>query len=290
MEMMYFNIYQHLRDCNIPAAVLDEIFSDKKDLDTLSKSWETLKAEGLNGDEIAKEISKIIINEVIRNHMNFKGLLISDDISMKSLKYSLEENALKALHAGCNLVLHCNGNIREMLSMFRKNIQYIIKNRNEFTEVNNGNINFTRENVLKLYYDDEQNECCKIIDINNPHRKTGYSLYYNILLAVADKKIIDEDFMDIFESDLKFKRKDIINAIRILSNNQHRLLYPTSISPDDKKHSVDPKIVYRAYNISSRGEAYISNLKSWESYIRRVGEIEDIYSQHIFSDSYIQDR
>ena len=46
--------------------------------------------------------------------MNFKGLLISDDISMKSLRYSLEENALKALQAGCNLVLHCNGNIREM--------------------------------------------------------------------------------------------------------------------------------------------------------------------------------
>ena len=58
--------------------------------------------------------SKIIINKVIRNHMNFKGLLISDDISMKSLKYGLEENALKALQAGCNLVLHCNGRIREM--------------------------------------------------------------------------------------------------------------------------------------------------------------------------------
>jgi len=63
--------------------------------------------------------SKIIINEVIRNHMNFKGLLISDDISMKSLKYSLEENALKALHAGCNLVLHCNGNIREMSKLIK---------------------------------------------------------------------------------------------------------------------------------------------------------------------------
>ena len=62
--MMYFNIYQRLRDCNIPAAVLDEIFSDKKDLDTLSKSWKALEAEGLNGDEIAEEISKIIINEL----------------------------------------------------------------------------------------------------------------------------------------------------------------------------------------------------------------------------------
>ena len=64
MEMMYFNIYQRLRDCNIPAAVLDEIFSDKKDFDTLSKSWKALEAEGLNGDEIAEDISKIIINEL----------------------------------------------------------------------------------------------------------------------------------------------------------------------------------------------------------------------------------
>ena len=58
--------------------------------------------------------SKIIIDKVIRNHINFKGLLISDDISMKSLKYDLKKNATKALHAGCNLVLHCNGNIKEM--------------------------------------------------------------------------------------------------------------------------------------------------------------------------------
>ena len=58
--------------------------------------------------------SKIIIDKIVRNHINFKGLLISDDISMKSLKYKLEENALKALDAGCNLVLHCNGNINEM--------------------------------------------------------------------------------------------------------------------------------------------------------------------------------
>jgi len=58
--------------------------------------------------------SKIIINNVIRGHISFKGILISDDISMKSLKYGLIENSKKALDAGCNLVLHCNGNIREM--------------------------------------------------------------------------------------------------------------------------------------------------------------------------------
>ena len=58
--------------------------------------------------------SKIIIDKIIRGHINFKGLLISDDISMKSLKYDLEENAIRAIRAGCNLVLHCNGNIKEM--------------------------------------------------------------------------------------------------------------------------------------------------------------------------------
>ena len=58
--------------------------------------------------------SKIVIKNIIRNHIKFKGLLISDDISMNSLKYNLEENATKALKSGCNLVLHCNGNFKEM--------------------------------------------------------------------------------------------------------------------------------------------------------------------------------
>ena len=58
--------------------------------------------------------SSIIINKVIRKIIKFKGILISDDISMKALKHKLENNAIKALKAGCNLVLHCNGNINEM--------------------------------------------------------------------------------------------------------------------------------------------------------------------------------
>jgi len=63
--------------------------------------------------------SKKIIRNVIRKNIGFKGLLITDDISMKSLKHKLERNALKALNAGCNLVLHCNGNIREMYKLVK---------------------------------------------------------------------------------------------------------------------------------------------------------------------------
>jgi len=58
--------------------------------------------------------SKKIIKNVIRKDINFKGILISDDISMKALKYNFKKNAIKALESGCNLVLHCNGNIKEM--------------------------------------------------------------------------------------------------------------------------------------------------------------------------------
>ena len=73
--------------------------------------------------------SKIVIKNVIRNHINFKGILISDDISMKSLKFSLTENAAKALKAGCNLILHCSGKLNEM-----KKISKVIPKIDKFTE------------------------------------------------------------------------------------------------------------------------------------------------------------
>ena len=57
--------------------------------------------------------SKKII-QLIRDYIKFKNLLISDDISMKSLKGSIGENTIKAFDAGCDLVLHCNGNFKEM--------------------------------------------------------------------------------------------------------------------------------------------------------------------------------
>lgn len=73
--------------------------------------------------------SKIVINKVIRDHIKFKGILISDDISMKSLKFSIVKNATKALDAGCNLVLHCNGKLNEM-----KKISKVIPKIDKFTQ------------------------------------------------------------------------------------------------------------------------------------------------------------
>jgi len=58
--------------------------------------------------------SKKIIN-IIRKKIGFKNLIMSDDISMKALKYSISKNTTQAFKAGCNLVLHCNGKYKEML-------------------------------------------------------------------------------------------------------------------------------------------------------------------------------
>ncbi|MDC0518027.1 glycoside hydrolase family 3 protein [Candidatus Pelagibacter sp.] len=52
--------------------------------------------------------------KLIREKIGFKNVLISDDLSMKSLKGSIKDNTIKAFDAGCNLALHCNGNLKEM--------------------------------------------------------------------------------------------------------------------------------------------------------------------------------
>ena len=58
--------------------------------------------------------SETIIKKIIRKEIGFKGILISDDISMKALKYNPIKNAELALKAGCNLVLYCAGKTKEM--------------------------------------------------------------------------------------------------------------------------------------------------------------------------------
>lgn len=58
--------------------------------------------------------SKHIIETIIRGEIGFDGLLMSDDVSMKALGGGLEQRARKALDAGCDIVLHCNGDMAEM--------------------------------------------------------------------------------------------------------------------------------------------------------------------------------
>ncbi|MDC0628491.1 glycoside hydrolase family 3 protein [Pelagibacteraceae bacterium] len=70
--------------------------------------------------------SKKIIKGIIRKKMKFNGILISDDISMKALKFDLITNAKKALSSGCNLVLYCAGHYSESCKLI-KELPYIDK-------------------------------------------------------------------------------------------------------------------------------------------------------------------
>ena len=54
------------------------------------------------------------VKEIIRDHIGFDGLLLTDDLSMQALGGSLGDRAARALAAGCDVALHCNGKMAEM--------------------------------------------------------------------------------------------------------------------------------------------------------------------------------
>ncbi len=61
-----------------------------------------------------------VIRDVIRGEIGFDGLLMSDDLSMKALDGPLNARAKAALFAGCDVVLHCNGDMVEMTDVAKE--------------------------------------------------------------------------------------------------------------------------------------------------------------------------
>lgn len=58
-------------------------------------------------------LSKAVIEQIIRGEIGFDGLLMTDDLSMKALTGGFRERAEAAIGAGCDVVLHCNGDLDE---------------------------------------------------------------------------------------------------------------------------------------------------------------------------------
>ena len=76
--------------------------------------------------------------KIIRNKIGFKNILISDDLSMKSLKGNIKDNTIKTFNAGCNLAMHCNGNIKEMEIVGQNSPlldRFIIKKTSQFYKI-----------------------------------------------------------------------------------------------------------------------------------------------------------
>ena len=62
-------------------------------------------------------LSRRVIDEAIRASIGFDGVLMTDDLSMKALGGSYADRARQALAAGCDVILHCNGHISEMIDV-----------------------------------------------------------------------------------------------------------------------------------------------------------------------------
>ena len=55
-----------------------------------------------------------MVEQMIRAFIGFQGLLMSDDVSMNALAGSIAERTRAVFAAGCDVVLHCNGQMDEM--------------------------------------------------------------------------------------------------------------------------------------------------------------------------------
>lgn len=58
--------------------------------------------------------SSVVIQEIIRDHIGFDGLLMCDDLAMHALSGDFGIRVQSAFAAGCDVVLHCNGTMPEM--------------------------------------------------------------------------------------------------------------------------------------------------------------------------------
>jgi beta-N-acetylhexosaminidase len=63
--------------------------------------------------------SVTMIREVIRGTIGFQGLLMSDDVSMNALQGSITDRTRALFAAGCDMALHCNGDLAEMQEVAR---------------------------------------------------------------------------------------------------------------------------------------------------------------------------
>ena len=67
--------------------------------------------------ELPATLSAKVIAEIIRGEIGFDGLLLSDDLSMKALRGTLGELTQRSVAAGCDIALHCNGKMEEMVQV-----------------------------------------------------------------------------------------------------------------------------------------------------------------------------
>ena len=62
-------------------------------------------------------LSRKVISEVVRQRIGFDGWLMSDDLGMEALKGDFASRAAGVVAAGCDVALHCSGDMNEMIAV-----------------------------------------------------------------------------------------------------------------------------------------------------------------------------
>ncbi len=62
-------------------------------------------------------LSELMVSTIIRTQIGFQGLLLSDDLSMQALDGPFDRRARQCRIAGCDIALHCNGAMEEMIQV-----------------------------------------------------------------------------------------------------------------------------------------------------------------------------
>lgn len=106
-------------------------------------------------------MSPRLIEDVIRHHIGFNGILISDDLSMHALEGDFAVRAASALEAGCDLVLHCNGDQGEMLAV-REGLRPISDETDDRLEAG---WKMCREREENFDYDQAENRFNALMDL-----------------------------------------------------------------------------------------------------------------------------
>ena len=71
-----------------------------------------------NIDDKVATYSEVIIKNILRGSLSFKGLILSDDLSMKALSGDIISKVKKTYNAGCDVILYCHGKLNEMLRIY----------------------------------------------------------------------------------------------------------------------------------------------------------------------------
>ncbi|MEM9434501.1 MAG: beta-N-acetylhexosaminidase [Pseudomonadota bacterium] len=111
--------HMDLPSVDVPQSELDEVdFSPFRALRDVAMGMTAHIVFSSIDDEPATISPKVMT--MIREEIGFKGLIMTDDISMQALSGTVAHRSEKALAAGCDMVLHCNGDLAEMTTVADK--------------------------------------------------------------------------------------------------------------------------------------------------------------------------